>query len=208
MSDEGLLEIHIHGDVPIQRKVKRAALEAALAPLWAHTEASAFDEACTSLYDNEPGIQFDRDQHVLHLCWTVRGSEDFRQQLDEACMALNELCGAGAALEVTFFDPDFDPDEMGGDRGSRDDMLLLFVGPTPQAIMQVQRDLLVQDVVSVMERHFDAAELSGVVAEVDRLFADRLSDLINSLKIGRPPRRPAPDGHFHEDGPGRPRYLH
>ena len=30
--------------------------------------------------------------------------------------------------------------------------------------MQVQRDLLVQDVVNMMERHFDSSELGGVVA--------------------------------------------
>jgi len=30
----------------------------------------------------------------------------------------------------------------------------VFVGPDPAAIMQVQRDLLVQDVISLMERQF------------------------------------------------------
>ena len=39
--------------------------------------------------------------------------------------------------------------------------------------MQVQRDLLVQDVVTMMERHSAGAELGGVVAEIDKLFAQR-----------------------------------
>ena len=53
--------------------------------------------------------------------------------------------------------------------------------------MQVQRDLLVQDVVNMMERHFDGAELGGVVAEIDKLFTQRFDALVNSLEIGKPP---------------------
>lgn len=105
---------------------------------------------------------------------TVRGDEDFRQSLDEMCMGLNEIADQGAAIEVTFYDTEFDedeePEEGDEEAESRDDFLMLFVGPTPAAIMQVQRDMLVQDVVNVMERHFDAAELGGVVTEIDRLF--------------------------------------
>ena len=40
--------------------------------------------------------------HMLQLCWTVRGDEDFRQSLDEMCMSLNDLAEQGAAVEVTF----------------------------------------------------------------------------------------------------------
>ena len=89
---------------------------------------------------------------------------------------------------------------------------MLFVGPTPAAIMQVQRDLLVQDVVNMMERHFDGAELGGVVAEIDRLFSERFDALVNSLEIGKPPRGPggsSGSGGSHGGGGGRrPRHLH
>ena len=54
----------------------------------------------------------------------------------------------GAALEVTFYDSEFDEEDEAQGRESRDDFLMLFVGPTPAAIMQVQRDLLVQDLVN------------------------------------------------------------
>ncbi len=80
----------------------------------------------------------------------------------------NELSERGAAIEVTFYDTDFDEEEGDPDEESRDDFVMLFVGPNPAAIMQVQRDLLVEDVVNLMERHFDGAELGGVVAEIDR----------------------------------------
>ena len=38
------------------------------------------------------------------MCWTVPGDDDFRQNLDDLCMGLNELASAGAAIEVTFYD--------------------------------------------------------------------------------------------------------
>ena len=88
---------------------------------------------------------------------------------------------------------------------------MLFVGPTPAAIMQVQRDLLVQDVINMMERHFDGAELGGVVAEIDKLFSLRFDALVNSLEIGKPPRGPGGSGGGSGHGSGgnrRPRHLH
>ena len=88
------------------------------------------------------------------------------ESLTAQMRGLNELTETGAALEVTFYDADFDEEDEAAGRESRDDFMMLFVGPTPAAIMQVQRDLLVEDVVHMMERHFDAAELSGVVAEI------------------------------------------
>ena len=135
----------------------------------------------------------------------MAGDEDFRQALDEMCMGLNELAEAGAPIEVTFYDTEYDEeDEDAGDE-ARDDFLMLFVGPTPAAIMQAQRDLLVQDVVELMERHFDASELSGVVAEVDKLFNRRFDALVSSLDLGKKPPRGGSSGH---GGGRRPRHLH
>ena len=135
------------------------------------------------------------------------GDEDFRQSLDEMCMSLNELSQAGAAIEVTFYDTEFDEEEAEPGTESRDDFMMLFVGPTPAAIMQVQRDLLVQDVINLMERHFDASELGGVVSEIDRLFSDRFDALVNSLEIGKPPRGSG-GGHGGHGGGRKPRHLH
>jgi hypothetical protein len=74
--------------------------------------------------------------------------------------------------------------------------------------MQVQRDLLVQDVVNMMERHFDGAELGGVVAEIDKLFTQRFDELVDSLEIGKPPKGLG-GGHGTGRGGGRkPRHLH
>ncbi len=198
-------EIHVHGEVPLRSEVSFEQLQEALKPLWKYAGARSLADGATSAYEEEPGIRLDTQSHVLNMCWTVPGDEDFRQALDEMCMALNELSSQGAAIEVTFYDVEFDDDDDDTpDAESRDDFVMLFVGPDPAAIMHAQRDLLVQDVVALMERHFDGAELGGVVSEIDKLFSQRFDALVSSLELGRPPRG-AGGGH---GGGRRPRHLH
>ena len=202
-------EIHVHGEVPLRPEVSFQQLQDALKPLWKYAGARSLSDGATSSYEEEPGIKLDAQTHMLHMCWTVPGDEDFRQSLDEMCMALNDLCEAGAPIEVSFYDADFDEEDEEQGRESRDDFLMLFVGPTPAAIMQVQRDLLVQDVVEMMERHFDGAELVGVVAEIDKLFGQRFDALVSSLELGKPPRGMGGSGNPGSHGGGRrPRHLH
>ncbi len=198
-------EIHVHGEVQLRPGVDFAQLQDALKPLWQYAGARSLADGAASVYEEEPGIQFETKERMLQMCWTVHGDEDFRQSLDEMCMSLNEIAEQGAAIEVTFYDTEFDEDEADEDAESRDDFVMLFVGPTPAAIMQVQRDLLVQDVVNVMERHFDAAELSGVVAEIDKLFSERFDALVSSLDLSK---RPRGTGGGRGGGNRRPRHLH
>ncbi|GAA4429766.1 DUF6806 family protein [Acidovorax lacteus] len=199
-------EIHVHGQVLLRPDIGYEQLQEALRPLWKYAGAKSLADGAASAYEEEPGIQFHSKERMLQICWTVRGDEDFRQSLDEMCMSLNELSEQGAALEVTFYDTEFDEEDEDEGAESRDDFVMLFVGPTPAAIMQVQRDLLVQDVVNIMERHFDGAELGGVVAEIDKLFGQRFDALVSSLEIGKPPR--GSGGGSGHGGSRRPRHLH
>ena len=202
-------EIHVHGDVKIRPDVGFKTLQEALQPLWKYAGAASLADGAESLYEDEPGISFEVPNHTLHMCWTVRGGEDFRAQLDDLCMNLNEVSAEGAPIEVTFYDASFyeddddDEDEADEEREARDDFVLLFVGPTPAAIMQAQRKLLVEDLVALMARHFEEGELGGVVAEVDRLFEGRYSALAHSLDLGRPPQRGGGGGSRYT-----PRRLH
>ena len=198
-------EIHVHGQLVLRPDVAFEAIQEALKPLWKYAGARSLSDAAGSSYEDEPGIKFDPAEHILQICWTVSGDDDFRQVLDEICMNLNELAQIGAAIEVTFYDAEFDEEDEETDEESRDDFLMLFVGPDPAAIMQVQRDLLIQDVINMMERHFDGAELGGVVAEIDKLFSQRFDDLVNSLQLGKPPRGSGGGGH---GGGRKPRHLH
>jgi hypothetical protein len=201
-------EIHVHGELPLRADVGFAQIQDALKPLWKYAGAKSLADASESAYEEEPGIRFDATQHLLTLCWTIPGNEDFRQALDEMCMNLNELAAQGAALEVTFYDTEFDEEEEPPEAQARDDFVMLFVGPTPAAIMQVQRDLLVEDVVHLMERHFDGAELGGVVTEIDRLFSQRFDELVSSLELGKPPRGSGGGSGGSHGGGRRPRHLH
>ena len=202
-------EIHVHGDVPLRADVVFEQIQDALKPLWKYAGARSLADGASSSYEEEPGIKFDAPEHLLRMCWTVPGDEDFRQALDEMCMSLNDLAEQGAAIEVTFYDADYDEEDEESEDDSRDDFVMLFVGPTPAAIMQVQRDLLVQDVVNMMERHFDGSELSGVVAEIDKLFGKRFDALVNSLELGKPPRGSGGgSGGTGHGGGRRPRHLH
>ena len=203
-------EIHVHGEILLRDDVDFKALQEAAKPLWKYAGAKSLTEGAQSLYEEEPGIRFEAADHKLQLCWTVRGDEDFCQVRDDLCMNINEISAAGAQLEITFYDTEFEDEDESRGAESRDDFLILFVGPDPASIMQAQRDLLVQDVVGLMERHFDGSELSGVVQEIDKLFSERFSDLVSSLELGKPPRGSGgggPQGGGHGGG-RRPRHLH
>lgn len=203
-------EIHVHGEVPLRADVSFAQLQEALKPLWTYAGARSLAKGAASVYEEEPGIRFDAEKHLLQMCWTVPGDDDFRQSLDEMCMGLNDLAEMGAPIEVTFYDAEFDDEDEAGEEGeeARDDFAVYFVGPTPAAIMQVQRDLLVQDMIGLMERHFDASELGDVVAAVDQLFERRFDELANSMQLGKPPRGMGGPQGGHGGGGRKPRHLH
>ena len=202
-------EIHVHGEVHLREDVTFELLQEALKPLWKYTGAKSLADAAESTYEEEPGIRFDVNKHLLQICWTVPGDEDFRQALDEMCMALNELALEGAPIEVTFYDADFDDEEESQSDEARDDFAMYFVGPTPAAIMQVQRDLLVQDTIAMMERHFDGSELGEVVVAIDKLFEQRFDALVSSMQLGKPPRGMGGSSGGSGHGGGRkPRHLH
>ena len=201
------LEIHVHGEILLRDDVDFKAIQEATKPLWKYAGGKSLTEGAQSLYEEEPGIRFEAAEHKLQLCWTARGDEDFRQVLDELCMNLNDVSAAGAQIEITFYDAEFDDDDESRGAESRDDFLIVFVGPDPAAIMQAQRDLLVQDVVGLMERHFDGSELSGVVQEIDKLFSERFNELVSSLELGKPPRGSGGPQGGHGGG-RRPRHLH
>ena len=205
-------EIHVHGEVPLRADVTFEQIQDALKPLWKYAGAKSLAAGAESAYEEEPGIRFDAKEHMLQICWTVPGDEDFRQALDEMCMGINDLAEVGAPIEVTFYDADFDDEDEDTDdeeEEARDDFVMYFVGPTPAAIMQVQRDLLVQDTIGLMERHFDGAELGEVVEAIDRLFERRFESLVTSMQLGRPPRGSGGSSGGSSHGGGRkPRHLH
>jgi uncharacterized protein (DUF2267 family) len=187
-------EIHVHGDVPLRADVSYAQLQDALKPLWSYAGAASLAKGAASSYEEEPGIRVDDKAHVLHMC-----------------MNLNELASEGASIEVSIYDAEFDDEDEDEGKESRDDFVMLFVGPTPGDIMQVQRDMLIDDVTAVMERHFEKEEMGDVVAEIDKMFTKRFDAMVNSLTIPRSLRGgPGAAGGLggHGGGGRKPRHLH
>ena len=202
-------EIHVHGDVPLRPDVALPAVQEALKPLWTYAGATSLAMGARSSYEEEPGIRFNAKEHMLQICWTVPGDEDFRQVMEEACMGLNDIAASGAPIEVSFYDAEFDDEDGEEPEGeSRDDFMMCFVGPTPAAILQVQRDMLVQDVVHLMERHFEANELEPVVQAIDQLFTNRFDALVNSMQLGKPPKGLGGGSGGGHGGGRKPRHLH
>jgi uncharacterized protein (DUF2267 family) len=204
-------EIHVHGEVPLRADVTYAQLQDALKPLWSYAGASSLAKGAVSAYEEEPGIRLDDKTHVLSMCWTVAADEAFRSSLEEMCMNLNELSSAGASVEISIYDTEYDDEDEDEGKESRDDFLMLFVGPTPGDIMQVQRDMLIEDVTAVMERHFEKEEMSDVVAEIDKMFTKRFDAMVDSLTIPRSLRGgPGAAGGLggHGGGGRKPRHLH
>ncbi len=200
-------EIHVHGEVQLRPDVDFSSVEDALKPLWLYAGAKSLAGGSTSSYEEEPGIRFDPQEHLLQMCWTVAGDEDFRQVMEEACMGLNDIAATGSPIEVSFYDANYDEDSEDAEEESRDDFMMCFVGPTPAAILQVQRDMLVRDVAHLMERHFAAEELDPVIQAIDQLFTNRFNALVNSMQLGRPPRGSGGGGSGHGGG-RKPRHLH
>ncbi|MGL4666883.1 MAG: DUF6806 family protein, partial [Saezia sp.] len=49
-------------------------------------------------------------------------------------------------------------------------------GPSSEAIIKAQRDLLIKEAMDLMERHFESTQLNGIVLEINRLFEERLKE--------------------------------
>lgn len=202
-------EIHLHGDIPLREEVSLLQIQEALRPLWKYVGAASFQEGALSLYDEEPGILVDADQMLLQICWTARADDECRQILSDMCMGLNELTRTGAAIEVSLYDTEFDEDEEENEeqQEARDDFWICFVGPTPQAMIQIQRDMLTHDVLHMMQRHFEPQELEPVRHVIHHLFQQRIEDLASSIQAVYSPKKGG-GGSAHGNSGRKPRRLH
>jgi hypothetical protein len=203
-------EIHVHAEVPLRSDVTYDQVQDALRPLWLYAGATSLAAASSSSYPEEPGIRLDAHNNLLQICWTLSGDLDIRHALDDLCMALNDLVERAAPIEVSFYDTEYDEREEDEepDQDARDDFVMLFVGPDPQSIMQLQRDMLINDVVGIMERHFEASELEPVVKAIDGLFEQRYNAMLSSLDISRILKGPGNGGFGGHGGGRKPRHLH
>ncbi|TXF10683.1 DUF6806 family protein [Pelomicrobium methylotrophicum] len=180
-------EVHVHGNLYLCEGVTRRQVEAALRPWLEYLDVERMDEA-KSLEPDQPGIVYHARDGLLEICWTGAVGRTFEQKLEETVQLLGPLTEQAAELELTYYH------ENGGD-----ETRLIFVGPTPEAIHEAQRRRMVEDVASLLSRHFDEAAVGEVVALVNDLFRREWQS------GGR--EAPAPEPSMPSVPPGR-KHLH
>ena len=151
-------EVHVHGTAYICKGVSVSDIERALGPWLEYLDVEAIGEA-KSLEPEEPGIEFDARERALDICWTGEVGRSFHDTIAQTFQALGRLTESASAIELTYY-------HQNGD----DEMQLLFVGPTPKAIHDAQRQLMIEDVEAVLGRHFGKPDIERVLGSVNELF--------------------------------------
>jgi hypothetical protein len=152
-------EVHVHGNIPMRSGVTQVQVEAALRPWLEYIDEDSLADA-RSVYEDEPGISFDGKQRLLEICWTGDVGRTFREHVEPALQGLNDLTERAAEVEITYYHDD-----------GQDEFGVVFVGPTPEAIHEAQRQAMIEDVSSILTRQFGDSEIGEVVALLNQLYA-------------------------------------
>lgn len=152
------LEVHLHGYIELCEGVSRKQVETALRPLFSYLDVENMGEIL-SLEEDQPGIKFNQREFTLEICCTLEIGNSFFAALEGAMNGIGRLAEQGTAVEVILYHPD-----------GRDEMQLIFVGPTPEAIYDAQRRRMIEDVSSLLRRQFNETATNEVVKLVNDLF--------------------------------------
>ena len=182
------IEVHVHGTVHLRAGVRAAEINDELQPWLEYIDVDSIDEV-KSIHHDEPGLQLDTRARTLDICWSGDVGRSFGNRIEPAIRSLCPLTEAAAEVEISYYDDD------GGD-----EMNIIFVGPTPEAIHEAQRRRMAEDVSDLLTRHFDDTAIGEVVTLVNELFA---RDWAKRGSAG--PEDPSPGDSL--SPPGR-RHLH
>lgn len=152
------LEVHLHGYIELCEGVSRRQVETALRPLFAYLDVENMGEVL-SLEEDQPGIVYNQREFTLEICCTLEVGNSFFAALEGAMSGIGLLAEQGTAIEVILYHPD-----------GRDEMQLIFIGPTPDAIYDTQRRRMIDDVSSLLRRQFNETASAEVVTLINDLF--------------------------------------
>ena len=152
------IEVHVHGTVHLRAGVRAPDISEALQPWLEYIDVDGIDEI-KSMHHDEPGLQFDTRARTLEICWSGDVGRSFGGRIEPAIRALCPLTETAAEIEVSYYDED-----------GNDEMNIIFIGPTTEAIHEAQRRRMAEDVSDLLARHFDEAAIGEVVALVNDLF--------------------------------------
>jgi hypothetical protein len=157
-------EVHVHGNLRFLKGVSAAQVEAGLRPWLSYLDIDSVEEA-RSLEQEEPGIAYDNAARELTICWTGEVGRNFHRCVEESMQTLGPLTDGTTVIELTYFHDD-----------GQDESQLIFVGPTPEAIHEAQRQRMVEDVNYLLGRHFGKEAIERVTSLVNELFDQDWSD--------------------------------
>jgi len=154
-------EVHVHGVVALKDGVTQAEVEQALRSWFDYVDLDGLADA-RSAHQDESGVVFDRRRRVLDICWTGWVGRNFQRALESAFASLCSYAEQAAGVEVTYYHED-----------GRDERTMAFVGPSQEAIQEEQRRSMIEDVSTLMSRHFAEGEIGEVLQLVHQLFERR-----------------------------------
>ena len=152
------MEVHVHGTAFLCKGVQLPQVEDALRPWLDYLEIDEIAKAL-SLEREEPGIRFDTREQALDICWTGEVGRSFNQRLNDAFLALGPLTEYASEVTVTYYE----------DNG-KEEFQQIFIGPSPEAVHEIRRQCVEEDLSALLSPHFDKSRVDQVVALVNQLF--------------------------------------
>ena len=152
------LEVHIHAHIELCEGVSRRQVETALRPLFDYLDVENMAEIL-SLEEDQPGFVFHQRDFSVEICCTLEVGNSFFAAMEAAMANVGKLVEQGGVIEVMLYHPD-----------GRDEMQLIFIGPTPDAIYDTQRRRMVDDISNLLRRQFNDATTGEVIKLVNELF--------------------------------------
>jgi hypothetical protein len=152
-------EVHVHGTIQLRSGVSQSQIEAALQPWLDYLDVDNLDEA-KSINRDEPGVVFDQRRRLLEICWSGDVGRNFRKVLEDCMQALGRFSDHATEIALSYYHED-----------GHDEMAIVFVGPSTDAIYEAQRKRMIEDISNLLGRHFGQQEIAEVVAHINDLFS-------------------------------------
>jgi hypothetical protein len=182
------VEVHLHGNIQLRAGVTLTQIEVALQPWLDYLDVENTDEA-KSVHRDEPGVVFDARRRLLEICWTGDVGRNFRKIVEDSLQALCRYCEQATEIQLSYYHED-----------GRDEIGIVFVGPTADSIHEAQRRRMVEDISNIQSRHFGPSEVAEVVTHVNELFSRSWIERTDSEKASLS-SEPTPTGkgrkHLH-----------
>lgn len=158
------IEVHVHGTAFLCKGVHLLQVENALRPWLEYVDAESIAKA-TSMEREEVGIHFDAKEQTLDMCWTGSVGRHFHERLAEAFQTLCPLTEYASEITVNFYH----------DNG-KEEFQQIFIGPSPEAIQEMRRQCVEEDLIGLLTPHLDNARVAQVTSLVNQLFEDEWGD--------------------------------